>query len=605
MDEFARSVGYRTDSPAYLEAIERAKQAGTPLDGSYLSTGATVKALASHDTAPPKAREAAFPSISSGYDKRKKEVVFTFSHHSDDVLRNHLGDCLLAFWKPTRIAKHHWTKNGDNWELRIESGTAKAGDPRIETCLHKIRTLTSNCQILEYTGEKFVAAAKEIQTPNSILHALCTPSVTFFRDQHGDICAITHEDKAVLDCEEILTTKREYEAAYAVTASRGSASLFKQQQYEIVSGSRVAGPEGLFIRQLLPTAIPSEMAQERTALVIELLLRSLDRRADSVQDYVQEEVCKIAQALDKKTLNALYRKHCSEASRLWLHRAYLRSLLQKGDYAAAYDFVTRKKAVFGDRIDDGRELIAEIHRSYPEIFSPDLTAIRSDSPEDHFLYALAQSHLRGTVPGLGPLTTELMLRSLDQRQGSIDPEVMKVMTWVASLLDRETLHGIGQSHASQASQSWLRRLDWNRSDGEASQNFSAASKKCRYYRETPSSRGLLSPEKDRGLSVDEIQEFRNLVLAAVMMDPESQAFSLACRALDIVDRNASPERSYMIFAEAIMLLAEKRDSIPFDNEQHFLIGLGEYKRLKRLAEHSADEDTDPIVMSDSESSSDH
>ena len=90
-----------------------------------------------------------------------------------------------------------------------------------------------------------------------------------------------------------------------------------------------------------------------------------------------------------------------------------------------------------------------------------------------------------------------------------------------------------------------------------------------------------------------------------MMGTQTKAFSLACKGLDFVYQHASPGQSYLIFMEAMMLLDEKRDSMPFDNEQHFLKGLGESEQLSRFAAHFIDEDGDPIVVSDEESSADH
>jgi hypothetical protein len=262
--------------------------------------------------------------------------------------------------------------------------------------------------------------------------------------------------------------EREYEAAYAVLASRGSASFAKQQN-ELAPGSDIPGPEGLFIYSFVvnPENLLSARAAEHKMLAIELLLRSLDRRADSVQAYVQDRVSKSACYLDKETLNGLYRKHSSPASRLW-----------------------------------------------------------------------------------------------------------------------------------------LRRVAWTRRDSE---NFLAASTKCRYCRCLMGGLTLLRPEEGKRLSVDEIQEFKDLVRAAVMIDPMSQAFCLACEALDIVYRHASPEQSYIIFEEAMMLLEGKRGILPFDNEQHLLKGLEEFDHLMPFAsgrpELLEDDDSDPIVVSDDENSS--
>jgi hypothetical protein len=251
-------------------------------------------------------------------------------------------------------------------------------------------------------------------------------------------------------------------------ASRGSASFFKQQQYELAPGSNIPGPEGLFIYSLVADPLPSIMTHERKMLAIELLLRSLDRRADSIQDYVQDKVSGIAHSLDEKTLNGLYRKHCSPASRLW-----------------------------------------------------------------------------------------------------------------------------------------LRRVTWTHRDSEASKNYSAASTKCRYCRYALGGLVFLQPEEGRRLSVEEIQEFKDLVLAAVMVDPSSQAISIACRILDIVYMQASPEQSYIIFEEAMMLLKEKGGILPFENEKHLVEGLETFQHLKPFLHGRAeplDDDGDPIVVSDEESS---
>jgi hypothetical protein len=472
MDNFAKCFGYDTENPAYQAAIQNAAQQGLPQDGSQhspenKSLAETAATIVHHDKTPPEPPEPAFPTVTSRYSSRAKKAVFNFSKHSNDELLEHLGNCLLELWPSSQnfvVYKSRQAKDG-GWQLRIKSDN----DPqKIELCLHRIRTLTGNCQVLGYTGEKFVAAAKKIQSQNSILHALCEPRVTFYRDQHGDVCATTEEDEASMACEEILTKKREYEAAYAVMASRGSASFFKQQQYELAPGSNIPGPEGLFIYSLVADPLPSIMTHERKMLAIELLLRSLDRRADSIQDYVQEKLCDIAHSLDEKTLNGLYRKHCSPASRLW-----------------------------------------------------------------------------------------------------------------------------------------LRRVTWTHRDSEASKNYSAASTKCRYCRYALGGLIFKQPEEGRRLSVEEIQEFKDLVLAAVMVDPSSQAISIACRILDIVYMQASPEQSYIIFEEAMMLLKEKGGILPFENEKHLVEGLETFQHLKPFLHgrtEPLDDDGDPIVVSDEESS---
>jgi hypothetical protein len=195
MDNFAKCFGYDTENPAYQAAIQNAAQQGLPQDGTQppvenIALSQTVETISSHDTAPPPL----FPTVSSGYAKKAGKAVFTFSKHPDDELRSHLGNCLLAICKSSGFVTHKWQKGDNgNWDLRIK---AKPDDPRIVGCLQKIRTLMSNCEVLGHTGEKFVAGAKKIQTQNGILNALCEPSVTFYRDQNGDVCAITHEDEA-------------------------------------------------------------------------------------------------------------------------------------------------------------------------------------------------------------------------------------------------------------------------------------------------------------------------------------------------------------------------------------------------------------------------
>jgi hypothetical protein len=177
MDNFAKCFGYDTDNPAYQAAIHNAEQQGLPQDGSQhpvenTSLAETVGTTISHDTPPP--REPTFPNVSSRYSTNAKKAVFTFSKHSDDALRTHLGNCLLEFW-PSDFVVYRWKKAKDGtWQLRIKSDN----DPqKIDLCRHKIRTLMSNCEVLGYTGEKFITAAKKIRTQDGILHALCEPSV--------------------------------------------------------------------------------------------------------------------------------------------------------------------------------------------------------------------------------------------------------------------------------------------------------------------------------------------------------------------------------------------------------------------------------------------
>ncbi len=611
MDYFAQGEKYDTDSPNYQGLIQRAQQEGLSQDGSQhpvanLSLGTTVGTISSHNTAPPQTpREPTFPSVDGSYDKKAGRAVFTFSKHSDDALRIHLVDCLLTLWESSGSVAHKLKESDSGaWELRIK---ADANDPRIDLCRHKIRTLRSNCQVLGYVGEKFVAAAKEIRNEKNILIALCDPSITFFRDQNGDVCAITEADEAISDCLDSLISKKEYKAAYALLASRDAVYLDSNHgpndhhlNYTIgrMAGLRLLSslgkPEGQLI-YLLSGDLEYEM------LATELLLRSLDRRPDSVEPYVLEAVAKSARTFDKSSLNDLCRKHQSAAAQLWLHKTCLRSLIRKEDYEAAYELLTGKDAVFGRGGDHGRELIHAIHESFPEILP---TMVKSDSPEDHFLYALAQRCLGTTVKkdGLAMWTVELTMRSLDRRPVSIDPNVMKVVGWVAVTLEREALDGLCGSPYSVVSHSWLRRLMWSRQDSDACRNYYAASRKCRY------SLGLMvqEPMKGEWLSVDEINQLQDLVLAAVMMDPTSGEFRVACEALDIVYRYASPEPAYLIFEAAMMLLEENRSVLPFDGAKHFLKGLEGYDLLRSFAlgrtEALHDDDSDPIVYSDEESS---
>jgi hypothetical protein len=203
------------------------------------------------------------------------------------------------------------------------------------------------------------------------------------------------------------------------------------------------------------------------------------------------------------------------------------------------------------------------------------------------------------------LATEFLLRSMDRRADSVECNVQNEVSKIAHSLDKETLDGLYRKHGSDASRFWLRRVIWSRHDGEAFQNFAAALEKCSCHGAETEGSPLRPPAEGRKLSEAEVQELRDLVLAAVMMDPRIEAFSLACEGLDFVYQHASPGQSYLIFMEAMMLLDEKRDSMPFDNEQHFLKGLGESEQLRSFAAQYVDEDSDPIVVSDEESSSDH
>jgi hypothetical protein len=167
------------------------------------------------------------------------------------------------------------------------------------------------------------------------------------------------------------------------------------------------------------------------------------------------------------------------------------------------------------------------------------------------------------------------------------------------------LNGLYRKHCSPASRLWLRRVAWTHRDSEASKNYSAASTKCRNCRHWLGGLIFKQPEEGRRLSVEEIQEFKDLVLAAVMVDPSSQAISIACRILDIVYRQASPEQSYIIFEEAMMLLKEKGGILPFENEKHLVEGLETFQHLKPFLHgrtEPLDDDGDPIVVSDEESS---
>jgi hypothetical protein len=98
MDNFAKCFGYHTEDPAYQTAIQNAEQQGLPVDGSQhpvedASLVEKAEAIPKHGTAPPP--EPVFPEVSCRYSTRANKVVFTFSKHSNDDLREHLGNCLL------------------------------------------------------------------------------------------------------------------------------------------------------------------------------------------------------------------------------------------------------------------------------------------------------------------------------------------------------------------------------------------------------------------------------------------------------------------------------------------------------------------------------
>jgi hypothetical protein len=327
MDHFAKIFGYKTDGQAFQNAIQNTEQQPLPQNGSQHPVengafGEEVQTIIKHDTAPP-----VFPTLCAGYDKDAAKAVFTFSKHSDDELQTRLRDCLLKLWENSGPVKFKWRKNHDGlWELRIRT---KSSDPRREHCLHQIRTLMSNCEVLGYTNEKFLAAAIQFGTKRNILNAICDPSITFIRYQTGAIGAITQEPGAAMNpCLEALLWNGEEEAAYALLASRDDVyrrNNYSPYDHELVgticntyghhpaTGYQIPLPEGVLIYQLAQFG-------EHKLLATELLLRSLDRREGSLEKYVMEEVSKVACHFDKTVLSDLEQRHCSQASRDWLRQ---------------------------------------------------------------------------------------------------------------------------------------------------------------------------------------------------------------------------------------------------------------------------------------------
>jgi hypothetical protein len=327
MDHIAKFFGYKTEGQAFQNAIQNPGQQALAQDGSQHPVengafGEEVQTIIKHDTAPP-----VFPTLCAGYDKKAGKAVFTFSEHSNDELQTRLRDCLLKLWENSGPVKFKWRKNDDGlWELRIRT---RSSDPRRERCLNQIRTLMSNCEVLGYTNEKFLAAAKQFGTTRNILNAICDPSITFIRYQTGAIGAITQEPGAAMNpCLEALVCNGEVEAAYALLASRDDhygGYNYSPYDYELVEticntyghhlvfGCQIPLPEGLLIYQLAQFG-------EHKLLATELLLRSLDRREGWVEKYVMEEVSKVACNFDKTVLSDLKERHCSQASQDWLRQ---------------------------------------------------------------------------------------------------------------------------------------------------------------------------------------------------------------------------------------------------------------------------------------------
>src|SRR5262249_20924614 len=161
-----------------------------------------------------------------------------------------------------------------------------------------------------------------------------------------------------------------------------------------------------------------------------------------------------------------------------------------------------------------------------------------------------QALARAEEQSQGLLAVELFLRLLDRRPDrSVDSQVMEAATAAASHLGEDALKDLASRPHSEAASLWVRQLIWSRPDGAARRSYEAASNRLRFL---GGSNVFEHPGKNERLSPADLEDFRALVLAAVMLDPATPEFNLAAEALHIVHRHGSPEQSYIIFAEAMV-----------------------------------------------------
>jgi len=199
------------------------------------------------------------------------------------------------------------------------------------------------------------------------------------------------------------------------------------------------------------------------------------------------------------------------------------------------------------------------------------------TPEEQLIHALA----RAQEQSQGLLAVELFLRLLDRRpERSVDDQVVEAVTAVASHLSEEALKDLASRPHSEVALLWVRRLIWCRPDGEAWRSYEAAANRLRFL---GGSNVFEHPGKNERLSPADLEDFKALVLAAVMLDPATTEFHLAAQALDIVHRHASPEQSNAMLTAAMDLLKQRQSDLPFDNQEQFVKRLVRFKSLQPFA----------------------